>query len=102
LARWLPPDFHFDDEGDGDAEEAEDAEADAIDEESPREPLDPQPERLGDLGLRVGNKLLYRVGVFAEHPVSLKVRRIEPARSKRAALPAIKERKGRPPKQHAR
>jgi hypothetical protein len=101
LARWLPPDFHFDDEDGEDAEDGQD-EAAAVDEESAREPLDPQPARLGDLGLRVGNKLLYRVGVFAERLVSLKVRRIDAAPRTRAPLPAIKERKGRPPKQYPR
>ncbi len=104
--QWLSPlPVHgYDDGADGkDAEDSDAAEADDIDApvvEEDDEPFDPQPHRVGDLGLRAGNKFLYHFDFGDDHLMPLKLRRIDACRRKGAKLPAISNAKGKRPEQY--
>lgn len=61
---------------------------------------DPQPDRIGELGLRVGNKLIYHFDFGDNHLIPLKVLAIDDRLPSGMKLPAITRTRGKPPEQY--
>ncbi len=62
---------------------------------------DPQPDRIGELGLRVGNKLIYHFDFGDNHLIPLKVLAVDDQLPRGMKLPAITKTRGKPPEQYA-
>jgi hypothetical protein len=67
---------------------------------SENDALDPQPEVLGELGLRAGDAILYHFDFGDDHLIPLKLLRIAEAPTRGQKLPAITREKGRRPAQY--
>ena len=90
LERWMPPSALTDDDPAEDADPTEDED----------DPVHPQPETIGQLGLRVGDRVLYHFDFGDDHLLKLKVVRVDERRPRGTKRPAIVNVKGEPPEQY--